>query len=628
VHKNRCCCCADLTAFVCVRDACHGSGWFFLFFLSAYTHVCLQQLRCGDELAQNIALEFIRANITDQQRRALMDDRTEWVREQTGLSLQGVNPDAALSELLNRMRRLSQALVQTDPQRHALAGLLTHLPTRDATAVLGCSAHMVCAERKAQRHDTTLVPGMVRITPKQRTIDRRMKDGRYISEEIAIAMTFFARPDNSVQEQYKTTNGQIRIDLNGKKTIDKIYEEYKAERKAACASYLGRTTFYERAVPPNFHPFRTSTCACAKCKMAAERTDAMRKFTTAVLRESKADKATRESVTKDIETMRRHTPAEVLSMSMDEKHPRTAQYAEQATYDAAVATAVGGRDALTRLTNAQLADRIRPYGVGTSGLSKSQLIERYADCHVRTTMHDPNTCDACRRRIAWFEAISRLLQQLATGHTFTANDTTFNAETALAQTKMCMYDLSIVIDQYEAGHQRWQMDREITALGSASDSSQEVWVFDFSALFKSHNHTNLTHEEYLSTDSTTVFGLVQYRRPRLLPELQKVGAVAERFVYLFVSSDTTHDAIFAAACLEVAAGEARERGVKRVFGWSDNGPHFHCALLWTYQGQLLQRHGIEWIGNHFAPGEGKSDVDRYDSAHEMLSHTKNEGRHA
>jgi len=76
---------------------------------------------------------------------------------------------------------------------------------------------------------------------------------------------------------------------------------------------------------------------------------------------------------------------------------------------------------------------------------------------------------------------------------------------------------------------------------------------------------------------------------------------------------------------------SKSRGVKEIQHFSDNGTHFHSAINFSYQANILQDYGIKFTGNFFPPGychhhyttiifsaktiiflgEGKSDMDRY-----------------
>jgi hypothetical protein len=63
-------------------------------------------------------------------------------------------------------------------------------------------------------------------------------------------------------------------------------------------------------------------------------------------------------------------------------------------------------------------------------------------------------------------------------------------------------------------------------------------------------------------------------------------------------------------CLQIILIEAHERQVKKITIFSDNGSGFHSVDQILFQSSIAKMYSIEWIGNFYPAGEGKSECDR------------------
>eukprot|EP01088_Endostelium_zonatum_P001207 TRINITY_DN11506_c0_g1_i1.p1 TRINITY_DN11506_c0_g1~~TRINITY_DN11506_c0_g1_i1.p1 ORF type:complete len:420 (+),score=17.72 TRINITY_DN11506_c0_g1_i1:869-2128(+) len=151
---------------------------------------------------------------------------------------------------------------------------------------------------------------------------------------------------------------------------------------------------------------------------------------------------------------------------------------------------------------------------------------------------------------------------------------------------------------WRSGHQYMQFENVIQSI---EERKEEVWLFDFMMPLKLHQSTKETQEQFMNKEVANNLGVARYYRQE---------GVTFQEIHHWISTDTHHDAFYAMCVFRQMLTQARDRGVTKIYAWSDNGKHFHCAMMWDFFESCSENYGIEWVGNHFEPGEGKNDLDR------------------
>jgi hypothetical protein len=131
---------------------------------------------------------------------------------------------------------------------------------------------------------------------------------------------------------------------------------------------------------------------------------------------------------------------------------------------------------------------------------------------------------------------------------------------------------------------------------------EEVWNIDWTSTISLYQSMKQTQNEDMQHDHCSCFVLVRYYKQ--LNDLQNIF----RYNHLVFTVYPVKDWKINQACMDMLLQEAKERGVKKIVCFSDNGSSFHCAMQWEWQCSLIQdKFAIEYQGHYYPAGEGKSD---------------------
>jgi hypothetical protein len=109
-------------------------------------------------------------------------------------------------------------------------------------------------------------------------------------------------------------------------------------------------------------------------------------------------------------------------------------------------------------------------------------------------------------------------------------------------------------------------------------------------LFKLHQSAKETQEQFISKDIVNNLGVARYYKEN--------GTVFQE-IHHWVSKDGHHDAFYTMCVFNQMLEQAKQRGITKIYGWSDNGNHFRCAMMMMeFFEACTPNYNIEWVGNH------------------------------
>lgn len=134
--------------------------------------------------------------------------------------------------------------------------------------------------------------------------------------------------------------------------------------------------------------------------------------------------------------------------------------------------------------------------------------------------------------------------------------------------------------QWESGNQFKAFEDHLTSL----KLGEELWVFDFAMTIALTQSIRQTREQWMKREYANCFGLVRFWRKKKDDEKGKEkgnegseeGELLREY-HLFLSEDAVHDSYYAICCLDLLMAEAKQRQVRLLILWSDNGNHFHAT---------------------------------------------------
>ena len=147
----------------------------------------------------------------------------------------------------------------------------------------------------------------------------------------------------------------------------------------------------------------------------------------------------------------------------------------------------------------------------------------------------------------------------------------------------------------------WQHKQHQLAIDNMK-IGEEVWEIDYSSTIPLHQSRKQSQEQDMSKAIANCFVLV-----RIYMDAQHIRRQHTHYIY---TTYPTHDQYLNLSCLQIILTEAHERKVKKITIFSDNGSGFHSVDQILFQSSIANMYSIEWIGNFYPAGEGKSECDR------------------